>query len=127
VHVVRNPFDPISAMVRRGKRSHAEAIADYVAQCDRVENLCRRLDGRVRRVRYESFVADPVAGLRDLCDFVGLEPDDRYLAACAAVIDRDRPGERTTIPWNREQIGAVDRVIATVPFLHGYAYEQAAS
>ena len=124
VHVVRNPFDPISAMVRRGNRSHEEATADYAAQCRRVEDLCLRLSGRVLRVNYESFVANPADGLRELARFVGLECDDDYLGACAAVIDDDRPGERGTVPWSREQIAAVDRLIADVAFLQGYKYDR---
>ena len=122
VHVVRNPFDPISAMVRRGKRTHEEATADYAAQCARVDALCRRLTHRVLRVHYEAFVDDPAGGLRRLCDFVRLECSDDYLSACAAVIERDRPGERHTVSWSREQIVAVERVIDDVAFLQGYTY-----
>jgi hypothetical protein len=125
VHVVRNPFDPISAMVRRGRRSHEDAIADYAAQCARVDQLSRRESPRILRVRYESFIADPVAGLRDLCAFVGLTPEDPYLDACAAVVDRDRPRERDTIPWSPAQIAAVERIIDDVPFLQGYAHAEA--
>jgi hypothetical protein len=33
----------------------------------------------VLRVRYEEFVADPVAGTRSLCDFAGLAPPDGAL------------------------------------------------
>ncbi|HUP76698.1 MAG TPA: sulfotransferase [Acidimicrobiales bacterium] len=122
VHVVRNPFDPISAMVRRGKRTHEEATADYAAQCGRVDDLCRRVTHQVLRVHYEAFVDDPTSGLRRLCDFVRLECRDDYLAACAAVIQRDRPGERHTVSWSREQIAAVERLIDDVPFLQGYTY-----
>jgi hypothetical protein len=126
VHVVRNPFDPISAMVRRGRRSYESAIADYHAQCRRVDEICRRASGRVLRVHYETFIADPVAGLRELCGFVGLGADASYLDACASVVDRDRPKERAAVAWRPHHRSAVDRIIGEVSFLQGYTFDEVA-
>ena len=123
IHVVRNPFDPIAAMVRRGQRSFANATADYAAQCARVSRLRQHLTrARVATVRYEDLVADPTAQLRALCTFLGLDTTPRYLADCAALIDPSRRPERHTVAWPSEAAEAVQELSDTVPFLQGYAY-----
>lgn len=123
VHVVRNPFDPISAMVRRGQRSFSNAIADYAAQCERLLHLRSVIPAeRLLTVRYESFTRDPVGGLAEVCGFLGLEPPAPYLAACAGVVQGDRAGERTTVDWNEESIASVEALIETTPFLSGYGW-----
>jgi hypothetical protein len=123
VHVVRDPFDPISAMVRRGQRTFSNAIADYTAQCERLLHLRGVIPAeRLLTVRYESFTRDPVGGLTEVCGFLGLEPHASYLAACAAVVQGDRAGERTSVDWSEESIGSVEALIETVPFLSGYAW-----
>jgi hypothetical protein len=123
VHVVRNPFDPIAAMVRRGGRTFANATEDYAAQCQRLLRLRGAIaPQQLLTVRYEEFTDDPRHGLAEVCSFVGLEPEAEYLEACAAVVQKDRPGERTTVDWSTEAIGAVEELIESVPFLHGYRW-----
>jgi hypothetical protein len=51
--------------------------------------LLERLGVPVLRIRYEEFVADPVAGTRALCDFAGLAPPDgalRFLGPTSAFL-----------------------------------------
>jgi Sulfotransferase family len=123
IHVVRNPYDPISAMVRRGRRTLPDAIADYAGQSHRVATLRNRLgDERLLTVRYEDFVAAPGDQLRRVCDFVGLEAEPGYLAACAAIIDPSRSPERHSVPWTPDAVTAVDRLVRQFGFLDGYAY-----
>ena len=60
VHVVRNPFDPISAMVRRGQRTFENAIQDYTDQCERLLRIREVLPReRLLTVRYEAFTRRP--------------------------------------------------------------------
>lgn len=123
IHVVRNPFDPIAAMVRRGQRSFTNAIDDYAAQCARVTRLREHLTGaRVLTVRYEDLVADPSGQLRSLCGFLGLDAPPGYLADCADLIDPSRTPERHTVTWPSDAVVAVEALSDAVPFLLGYAY-----
>lgn len=123
IHVVRNPYDPIAAMVRRGRRTFDNAIADYAAQCRRATMLRERLTAqRVLTVRYEDLLATPTAQLRTVCDFLGLDAPDDYLAACAGIVDPSRTGERHTVDWDPAAIAAVELLTADFPFLMGYAY-----
>jgi hypothetical protein len=123
IHVVRNPYDPISAMVRRGRRTLPDAIDDYAGQCRRMVTLRERLAGdRLLTVRYERFVAAPADGLRQVCHFLGLDPGPDYVAACARIVDASRRPERHTVRWGPEAIASVDRLIGQFEFLDGYAY-----
>lgn len=123
LHVVRNPFDPIAAMVRRGGRSFANATEDYAAQCQRLLRLRGTIaPQQLLTVRYEQFTDDPRQSLVEVCGYLGLEAGAEYLDACAAVVQRDRPGERTSVDWSTEAIAAVEELIESVSFLHGYRW-----
>jgi hypothetical protein len=122
IHVVRNPYDPISAMVRRGRRTLPDAIADYAGQSRRMVSLRDRLADRLLTVRYEDFVAAPDEQLCRVCEFLGLDADPDYLAACAAIIDPSRDAERHTVPWTPDAVAAVDRLTRQFDFLDGYDY-----
>ena len=122
-HVVRNPFDPISVMMMRGKRTFDGALERYFANCAILSELHARLPGNsVHTVRYEDMVADPEGQLQAACDFLGVEASREYLEACAAVVEV-RPPERTRIDWNKSQIARVSAEMAKYPFLEGYAFE----
>lgn len=123
IHVVRNPFDPISAMVRRGQRTFVNAIQDYTEQCYRLLRLRETLPAdQVLTVRYESFTRDPVRELAGVCEFLGLPTDGSYLDACASIVEPDRPGERESIAWDEMSVESVRDMIASVPFLGGYGW-----
>ena len=123
IHVVRNPYDPISAMVRRSGRSFSNAIEDHRDQCDRLLDLRRRIaPERVLTLRYEDLTADPAGRLARVCEFLGLAADDGYLEACSGIVDGNRPGERTMVDWDEDSIAEVGRTIDAVDFLEGYRW-----
>lgn len=122
-HVVRNPFDPISVMMIRGKRTFDGAVERYFANCAILSELHAKLPANsVHMVRYEDMVDDPQGQLRAACDFLGVNATREYLAACAAIIV-ERPPERTRIEWNESEIARVSAEMAKYPFLVGYAFE----
>lgn len=124
VQVVRNPFDPISAMVLRSGRTIEDAAADFAAQCRRLAMLRDRIEpDRLLTVRYEAVVRSPVDQLDRVCRFLGLEPDPGHLEACAAIVDTSRPGEHTLVEWSPSAIARVDQLVAEFSFLGGYAYQ----
>jgi hypothetical protein len=121
VHVVRDPHDPISAMVVRGRRTLDDAIGDYAAQCRRVE-LLRAMIGpeRIHTVHYEDLLTAPEAVLASTCAFLGVGADAGHLAACSAIVDSSRAGERRWVEWNpsaREQVRAL---VEEIDFLRRY-------
>lgn len=122
VHVVRDPFDPIAAMIVRGKRSFTDASSDYSRQCRTLLELRERIDPEdLLTVRYEDFVRGPQKSLRRVCEFLGLEASDDYLEACASIVDPTFRPERRLVEWRPEQIEAVRTMIEQTPFLDRYA------
>lgn len=124
LHVVRNPFDPMSAMIIRGGRTFAGAMQRYFANCEILEQLHARLpSSTIRLVRYEDMVADPVSELAAVCDFLGLVPGDEYLEACASIIHA-RAAERTLVEWHDDHVERVTEEMARYSFLDGYAFDR---
>ena len=124
VHVVRNPLDPIAAMVLRSGRSLPAAIEDHAAQCRTLVRLRDRIAGEaLLTVRYEDLVSDPPATVRAACGFLGLPIDEEHIAACAGIVDPAVPRERSRVEWRGAHVEAVLRTIEETPFLDGYEVE----
>ena len=123
IQVIRNPFDPIAAMVTRSGRSIEDVIARYFAACETLQRIRQQVpDIDLFPVRYESIVADPACVLRRACTFVGVDPSLDYLTACAAIIHPRPDRFRERIAWSPSQIEAVERRSADFDFLAGYSY-----
>lgn len=122
IQVIRNPFDPISLMMVRGGRSFANAVDLYFAACETLTRIRRGQGSAVLPVRYEVFVADPVAGLTSACAFLGVDADRGYLDACVSVVRPQPDRGRELVRWTRPWIDEVERRLARVDFLEGYTY-----
>lgn len=123
IQVIRNPFDPISAMMVRGGRSFENAIDHYFRACETLARIRKRVQpNSLLPVRYETFVADPEQGLAAVCRFLGVDADPEYLSACGAIIRRRPDRTRRMVDWNRTCIEDVERRTARVDFLRGYSY-----
>jgi hypothetical protein len=129
VHVVRNPFDNISTMAIRaaangGPPDLETAADDYFTLCQAVQRVKERTpEEEIVEVRYERFVEDPVATLRELWLRLGLEPTPEYLERCASVVWKSPHKSRHEIEWSSKLRRKVAQRTAELPFLRGYAFE----
>ena len=124
IQVIRNPFDPISAMMVRGKRTFQNSIDHYFTACDILAGLRSRCGpDRLLPVRYESFVGDPSVRLAEACRFLGIVPDPDYLRACASIIRSTPDRSRGMVEWTPAWIELVERRMTAYDFLEGYSYE----
>lgn len=124
IQVIRNPFDPISAMMLRGKRTFANAIDHYFDYCATLHQLRQQLsETNLMALRYEAFIRQPQENLGNLCHFLGLEADEAYLDACAHILDATPQQLRHQIAWTPEWQTAVHQKIAQFDFLTGYHFE----
>lgn len=124
IQVIRNPFDPISAMMVRGGRTFQNSIDDYFTRCQALRALRGRIDSAdLHAVRYEDFVEKPKANLADLCRFLGVEAGEEYLQACAGILHPEPDRSRGMVEWTPEWIASVERRIAEFEFLEGYAFD----
>lgn len=123
VHVIRNPFDPIAAMVVRGHRSVEEATIDYLAQCRRLVRLGQRIgETRIVSLRYEDLVCHPSDELVRICGFLGIGASPSYLASASSIVDGSPRQDRLRIEWSREQVTKVEGIIRSFEFLGGYDF-----
>lgn len=123
IHLIRNPYDPLSVMMVRGKRPFENALAHYTASCEMLVDLRSKIGTEnIFPIRYEDFLQNPTTRLEQICAFLDLTASQEYLAACATIL---HPAEQTRhlVSWDSAQIQAVARVIARFDFLQGYSFE----
>ena len=77
IHIVRDPRDNFVSY----RRKHSDWSAEFFARNWRrstragLANRERYGEARYRILRYEDFVRDPEAAIRDLCAFLGIDDD----------------------------------------------------
>ncbi len=135
VHIIRNPYDNISTMLRDGiynywsmkgrRRGLRYSIEDYFFRCAAVRDFKEKTDpADVFEVRHESVVEDPALRLRELCRFLGLGCTDDYLRACASMVFKSPSKSRHKVKWDQESIRIVRNRMEEFDFLRGYSYEE---
>jgi len=123
IQVIRNPFDPISIMMIRGKRSFENALNHYFEDCETLGKLRRDLNHEtLYSVRYEDFVSSPATILANLCVFLGVEATEDYLESCQRVMSDAPEQSRHLVEWESQWIAQVEAYIDRYDFLMGYSY-----
>jgi hypothetical protein len=124
LHVIRNPFDPISVMMVRGRRTFENAIEHYFRACHALTDIRWRIPPEdLLPVRHEDFVSRTPRELGRVCGFLGVDAPPAYLNACTSII-RDAPDRsRDLVEWTPFWIRRVERELTAFDFLEGYSYE----
>ena len=124
IHIVRNPYDVVSAMHLRSGRNLASGIEYYFANCEAILNIQKRTDSsEMLMVRHEEFIAHPRIGLRAICHFLGIEASDDYLDACESLIHKSLAPPRSKVRWDPRLVQIVRSKLEKYDFLQGYTYE----
>ena len=124
IHVIRNPFDPISIMMVRGKRSFENASSLYFSYCEILSRIYDQLaQGEIFPVRYENFVHQPDANLGEICRFLGITGSTEYLTACSKIVRPAPDRSRDRIDWQSHWKQSVLDTAAKYDFLDGYNFE----
>jgi hypothetical protein len=124
IQVVRNPYDPISYMMVRGKRTFENAIERYFDVCDMLAEIRKQLNSSgLLTVRYDDSIHQPEVNLTRVCRFLGIEASEDYLKACASILFQSPEQSRQMVEWSSKWIGQVERKIERFDFLEGYSFE----
>lgn len=124
VHVVRNPFDNITTMSLRSGIDLAKSIEDYFWRCDAILRIKPVIPvGQWIDIRHEEVVADPKKQVQRLCEFVGQQPTEEYLTACASIVFPSPKKTRQEGPWTSALIESVQKRIGNYYQLEGYSFE----
>jgi Sulfotransferase family len=125
LHVTRNPFDNIATEARRHKLSLTEATGWYEQICRAIRNVRPLLDpSELLDVRYETFVTDTAPALAELCHFIGVEPEDSYLEACAGIVWPSTNRSRDAVEWTDTERQGVERLIEMYDVLNSYSFDE---
>ena len=125
IHVVRNPFDNISTISRKGRNKNFEQSIDYyfflAEEVQKLKQIIPEKD--LLEMRHEDFISDPRTHLQLLTDFLGVEATPDYLDACSSIIFSKPHQTRKDVPWTEEIIASVADRIQAYPFLAGYSFD----
>lgn len=125
IHVMRNPYDNIATMMIRSERTFDAAFAQYFDNCERLVSLSSRIGAaRLLRVRHEDVIGKSRQALTDACTFLGVEPSEAYLAACASILYERPSRTRGQVAWSDAQVAQVRERIARYDFLADYRFEE---
>ena len=126
IHVVRNPFDTVArlALVTKNglpKRTIGEAATWFEVYAAVNGALVESGEHDILTLRHEEVVADPRAAVRSACAFVGVEPSDEYVDACAGIVWERPQRTRERIEWPEREVERVNRIIERYDFFRGYS------
>jgi hypothetical protein len=127
IHVTRNPFDVVARMTAKSKRERKGGPLHWSVKNFR--RLARANDALIASgaypvitVRHETFVQEPRQELTRACEFLGVEPESEWLDACVALVFESPHKSRHLVEWPKEEIDALERVIASHDFFAGYTF-----
>ncbi|MCB0190939.1 MAG: sulfotransferase [Anaerolineae bacterium] len=124
IQVIRNPYDPISLMMIRGRRSFENAVKHYFAYCETLADIRAKMnESSLLPVRYEEFIRQPEENFLKVCDFLGIEATAEYVSACLGILYSSPEQSRHLVPWSPQWIEVVKHKIDQFDFLGGYSYE----
>jgi len=125
VHVIRNPYDNITTISRKHDLPLDAAIDWYFSLCESVLQVKEQVDKDLFfEMHHEAFISDVEKWLGRLCRFLGAEPSEAYLKACADIVFPSPKQTRRQLTWSPGQIQQVERQMATIPYLAGYCYDE---
>jgi hypothetical protein len=129
IHHVRNPFDTITTMARRGQpgleHDVATAIERYFQHAEGVKIALHRavdMGATHTTVRHEDLVADPRASLAAVWGDLGVTASEELLGECAKRVHDTPRRSREQGGWSdtlREQAQAR---MAAYPWFQGYTF-----
>lgn len=118
LHVVRNVFDNIATMSMRSDQPLAEAADAYFLRASLIQRMVEGPRGdRTLTVDYEQLFDDAQRELAAICRFIGVEPTEDYLEACAGIVFRSPTRSRSKVEWDAGLLEDIRRRSAEIPFL----------
>lgn len=125
IHQVRNPFDNIATIARRGGGNLNRAAIHFFKLCETNQRLLTGeiSDADVLFMRHEDLIRDPRTEIAKWCEFLDLEATEPYKDACAAVIFDSPNKSRHKADWDEATKSFIQDHIEKYPFLDGYTFD----
>jgi hypothetical protein len=133
-HVIRNPFDNITTMVRRthernGEEVNQQLLELQIKQYFKLVTINNRLRNdkniQVIDIHFENFVSDPKAALRKLFEMFDLSFDKSYLEDCVSIVWKKPKQTRHSLDlWTPAIIQQVEEKLKEIDFLKHYRFQE---
>ncbi len=124
IHVVRNPFDNISAISIAERWPLAESADYYFSHCKTTSMLAGICEpSELITLRHETMLREPAQVLTNLCAFLGLELYPGYLEDCCRIVFAAPTYTRRKMLWPASLVQEVQERARSYPFLDGYEFE----
>jgi hypothetical protein len=124
VHVARNPFDTIASRRKLKPTWREYGVEKFFANADNVELVTEMLDDdELFRLHHENLIADTAGVLSALCAFLGVDPGDAYLDACAEFVFDSPKQTRHEVEWDDAEIERIEQKNQDYDWLAGYTFE----
>jgi hypothetical protein len=126
VHVIRNPYDVLATMTRHSPRKSLDTHIDvFFKLCSSIATLKQTISPtQLFDLRLEAFIAEPKTHLEQLCSFLKVETEERYLTDCASIVFKSPKKSRFDIQWSHESLAKVSERMKEFSFLSGYGYDE---
>lgn len=124
IHVVRNPFDTIASQRQLWEKSWNQLTDGYFSDADTVEGVHGQLSSdEFYRMTYDEFVADTPGILSELCDFLGVNPSQKYLESCDDFVFDSPKQTRYEVDWPEETLTRIKIKKDDYSWLEGYSFD----
>lgn len=122
-HIVRNPFNVITTIHRKRKRTTLPlAIKMYFNRCATNWQLMQDPECDIMTVRLEDLIADARPMLSEMCAFLGQDASKDYLDACADKLFCSPRQSQLAIEWPTAAVDEVTERMQQYPFLNEYQF-----
>jgi hypothetical protein len=87
IHMVRNPFDTIASLMRRGFDLY---YATGIYLLNTASGISCNYTNRTHTVKYEALISDPEGTVREICSFLGINYYDHMLQPQGEYVDNSQ-------------------------------------
>ena len=137
VHVIRNPYDNIAAMILRNRNYNNKNlnstniyynntdlkvyILNYFKQVQTVIKMIKTIPLRTMNVYIEELLSNPKQVMHKLCSFLHVECSNTYLHQCANSVYSSVTFPRDLVHWSLSNIELVNQNVRKINFLNRYS------
>ncbi|MFB6306047.1 MAG: sulfotransferase [Flavobacteriales bacterium] len=134
IHVYRNPFDNISTIAYRHCHKNASLVTkdllksktdEYFGMADGV--LKAKEDSHEKEwmdLKVEDFIEKTEEKLRELCEFLGVEKDEKYIEGASSIVYENPRKSRYEVEWDEESKTYVLEYMKGYDHLKEYGFDK---
>jgi hypothetical protein len=118
---LRNPFDIISTNSRKLGRELGKVVTGFTKIERQLSNVYNSLTEKEKFIqRHEDVIADPMYHFNKMYEFLGVEPINKVVSACADKLWNKPKQTRNKVNWPKQEIKRVEACMSQSPLFNPY-------